>query len=266
MFDDGGSRSATPERRIVLLGASNLTRGISTAIDTAARLWGRPLDVLAAFGHGRSYGMRSRVLVRDLPGIVGCGLWRALADRPRVPTAALVTDIGNDLLYEAPVDRIIAWIRFCLDELARIEARVVVTGLPIESIARLSDARFRLMRSILFPRSRLQLSTVAAQAIELDERLGRLCNERGIAQVAPSPTWFGFDPIHIKMRHWPHAWQTLLAPWCDAQPPPAPATGSMRRWLHLRRLAPERRWLFGIEQKRRQPAGRISDGSVISFF
>ena len=35
----------------------------------------RPLDVLAAHGHGRSYGNWSRVLVRALPGI-GVEEWR----------------------------------------------------------------------------------------------------------------------------------------------------------------------------------------------
>ena len=255
-----------PARRIVLLGASNLTRGISTAIATAAAMWGEPLDVLAAFGHGRSYGMRSRVLVRELPGIVTCGLWKSLADRPPAPTCALVTDIGNDLLYEAPVSQIIEWITFCLDRLACANARVVVTQLPIAAISRLPAWRFVVLRSILFPRSRLKLDPVVAAAIELNERLGRLCSERGIAFAATSAEWFGLDPIHVTMRHWPQAWQAMLAPWRDGEPLPALAKGSLERWLHLRRLAPERRWLFGIERRRRQPAGRLADGTVVSYF
>src|SRR5262245_2033911 len=85
----------TTGHRIVLLGASNLTRGISTVIETAGSILGRPLEVLAAFGHGRSYGMSSSVLGRSLPGIVDCGIWQSLAARPPVSTSALITDIGN---------------------------------------------------------------------------------------------------------------------------------------------------------------------------
>jgi hypothetical protein len=35
----------------------------------------------------------------------------------------LVTDIGNDLLYEVPVDRIVDWVDQCLDRLKAINAR-----------------------------------------------------------------------------------------------------------------------------------------------
>ena len=108
-----------PPRRVILLGASNLTRGIATVIDACHRQWGQPLDCLAALGHGRSYGTRSTVLGRTLPSIQDCRLWSALDDRPAVPTAALVTDIGNDVMYEAPVDKIVEWVTRCFDQLDR---------------------------------------------------------------------------------------------------------------------------------------------------
>ncbi|MEX0819484.1 MAG: hypothetical protein WD070_07815, partial [Pirellulaceae bacterium] len=90
-----------PNRRVVLLGASNIARSPAIVFDSARSAWGSPLDIVAATGHGRSYGMTSCVLGRTLPGILQCGLWEALATRPLVPTAALLTDIGNDILYGA---------------------------------------------------------------------------------------------------------------------------------------------------------------------
>src|SRR5262249_46912085 len=85
-------------RRVVLLGASNLTLGIGTVLGSAANVWGSPLEVLAALGHGRSYGRATSVMGRQLPGIRECGLWPALGVDGQLPTAALVTDIGNDVL------------------------------------------------------------------------------------------------------------------------------------------------------------------------
>src|SRR5688572_25820972 len=86
--------------RVVVLGASNVTRGISTIYETARLAVGGPLDLYAAFGHGRSLGLHTRVLGRGLCGMLDAGLWRALGDatRPR-DSFALLSDIGNDLLY-----------------------------------------------------------------------------------------------------------------------------------------------------------------------
>ncbi|MEO8496406.1 MAG: hypothetical protein ABI614_15165, partial [Planctomycetota bacterium] len=56
------SAGELPNRRVVLLGASNIARSLSIVFDSARNAWGNPLDIIAATGHGRSYGMSSRVL------------------------------------------------------------------------------------------------------------------------------------------------------------------------------------------------------------
>jgi hypothetical protein len=88
--------------RVVALGASNLTRGFHEVVSASRAAWGPDVQILAALGHGRSYGARSRLLTRRLPGILDSGLWPALEAMPAVPTRALVTDVGNDILYGYP--------------------------------------------------------------------------------------------------------------------------------------------------------------------
>src|SRR5206468_1529905 len=134
---------------------SNLSRGLSTVIETACGIWGQPLDVLAAVGHGRSYGVRSAMLGRELPGITECGLWQALRQRQAAPTTALITDIGNDLLLDVPVSETVAWVEACIERLQTVDARVVLTPLPLVSVATLSRAKFLLLRSVLYPACRL---------------------------------------------------------------------------------------------------------------
>jgi hypothetical protein len=253
-----------PPRRVVLLGASNLARGLSTAVEAARLAWGGPLDLLAALGHGRSYGQRSALLWRELPGIAECGLWEALARRPAAPTAALVTDIGNDLLYDVPPAQIAAWVAACLDRLQRAGARVALTPLPLRAIGTLSPLRFLVLRSVLFPGCRLSFAAVRERGCDLDERVRALARARGIVPVEPRAEWYGFDPIHIKRGRLPEAWGAMMAPWSAAEP--APARGSLRRWLSLRRLTPERRWLFGREYCAVQPARRLPDGTALSLY
>ena len=108
-----------PPARVVALGASNLTRGLPIVVSAARAGGGPDVEVLAALGLGRSYGMESRVLARTLPGILDSGLWKALAQRPRVPTRELVTDVGNDIVCGASPPRILQWVEESLVRLRR---------------------------------------------------------------------------------------------------------------------------------------------------
>jgi hypothetical protein len=264
--NNSGLTAELPRRRVVLLGASNLTRSIATVVDACHRQWGQPLDCLAALGHGRSYGTRSSVLGRSLPSIQHCELWNVLDARPDVPTAALVTDIGNDLMYEAPVEKIVTWVTSCLDELARHQARIVMTRLPVANIDQVPEWKFRVLRRAMFPRGSLPYATIAARARELDDRLHAIAVERGITQIEQSPAWYGWDPIHLKSSSWPTIWHHILSGWGESTSEPAGANPHLSRMLYLRTRTPDQRWFFGLEQRGPQPCGRLSEGTVVSFY
>ncbi len=251
--------------RAVLLGASNLARSIAIAVETARLLLPGPIEYMIAMGHGRSYGTRSRVLGRGLPGIVECGLWDALAGRPPLPTAALVTDVGNDIAYGADLATIEGWVDTCLERLAAAGARTVLTLPPLASLAALSPLRFNVARAILYPTRRIGFDGALASVRDLDRRLRRLGEARRVDLVEQPAEWFGLDGIHVRWRALPQVWARILAPWRpDATPPPAPR--SLRRYLAVRRLTPETWWFAGIPLGRRQPAGRLADGSVVWLF
>src|SRR5882724_9649210 len=105
----------TPTRRVILLGASNLTRSFPRVIETVRRTWREPIEIMVAMGHGRSYGQDSVVLGRKISGIFPCALWRDLQNRAPLPTTALITDIGNDFLYGVTPDRLFEWVEGCFD-------------------------------------------------------------------------------------------------------------------------------------------------------
>ncbi len=192
--------AGAPHRRVILLGASNVVRGLSVVTETARRVAGRPLEIFAAIGHGRSYGKASRVLSRKLPGIVECGLWEVLAGRPALPTSALVTDIGNDVLYDEPLDRIVGWVDCCLARLAALDARIVVTRLPLVNLPGLTERKFRLLKRIFFPRSRRSFSEVVQLVQALDQQVVELARRYGAETVSPLREWYALDKIHIRSR------------------------------------------------------------------
>lgn len=258
----------SPDRpRVVVLGASNVTRGISTIVETAGNIVGGPIDLYAAFGHGRSLGLYTRVLGRGLCSLLDSGLWRALDDAPRPDASyALVTDVGNDLMYEVAPEIICRWVEKILSRCQSVARRVVVTELPLATIERLGPRRYALLRRIVFPRCRLSLDEARRRARVVNEALRAAAAWHGATVVAHDAAWYGFDPIHVRRTQFARAWATILAPWHDASSAAALARGSLRRWIYLGVISPEKRAFFGIQRHRGQPAGRLRDGSSVWLY
>ncbi|MCX5661768.1 MAG: hypothetical protein NTW19_18975 [Planctomycetota bacterium] len=249
-------------RRVVALGASNLTMGFAAAVSTARAGWGRDVEVFAAFGHGRSYGVSSCVVCRTLPSIVGSGLWRELESRPPAPTRGLITDVGNDILYGFSCEQILAWVAESFDRLHRVTRDVVVTDLPLASIRRLSSLKFLFLRGILFPPCRLSLAQTIDGAERLSAGLAAMAKERGARFVTPDPSWYGFDPIHIRATARARAWRTILGS-------PAEMRGGLGATWEAAKLAlltPERRWLFGVERVKAQAGVALRAGGKVWLY
>jgi len=269
-LEHGAHNEPTARRRVVLLGASNLTNGFASAVRRLRQIFQEPLEILAAYGHGRSYGTRSVVFGRMLPGIEGCGLWSELERRPPLPTSALVTDIGNDVLYEAPVDSITEWVATALDRLARFDAQIAITELPVVNLPRLRSWQYLLLRRALFPKCEMSFDEVRSRAEALNERVHALARERRLAIVSQRAEWYGLDPIHVLDRHERAAWRAFLSPLGSPQVATSvtvkAVAGRVPRSVSGYSLAPEQRWLFGREQRRRQPSRSWPDGTTFSVY
>lgn len=248
--------------RVVALGASNLTRGFRTVVSTARTAWGRDVEVLAALGHGRSYGAASNLLWRRLPGILESGLWHQLESLPPVSTRALVTDVGNDILYGFSAERTLAWVEEAVRRLQRATRDIVVTDLPMASIRRLSEARFLLFRSVLVPSCRLTLAQVVDRAEQVNAGLETLSAVQGVRFLHLDPAWYALDPIHIRPSLWRSAWTQILG-----APPVVDEAGSpLLEGLRLYLMRPERRWLFGVEQYTRQHGAPLAVGGRVWLY
>lgn len=258
------NRPRAPERRLVLLGASNLSYGLATIVGTARRMWRPPLEVLSVQGHGRSYGRESWVLGRGLGSILDSRLWEVLPSGPRLPTTAIVTDVGNDLLYDIRPEQLADWVEQCFVRLRPHVERMVVTELPLDAIGGLSDWWYLLLRTVQFPRCRLDRATVVGRAVEVNARLVEIAARHGVEVVRPPSEWYGIDPIHIRTPYWPIAWREILSR-LDA-PPEHAAHSAYGDWLYYQTLEPAE-WKLGTRRiAARQPAGRLADGTTVALY
>jgi hypothetical protein len=252
--------------RLIVLGASNLARGLPLVVALEEARAGGPLQVYAADGYGRSYGGPSLALGRTLPGILECGLWEALARETPAVTRAIVADVGNDIVYGAENERIRGWVEECLVRLRAIGASVVLGDLPVASLQRLSAWRFELFRRALVPSCRHSLPEVVRRAVELSADLRALAAGHGTRFVSLPGEWYGFDPIHFRRRVRRHAWRTILGE--DTAVPRRRGRGprALADEMRIHAAVPERRWLFGRVQERAQPSVVLASGTTLSCY
>jgi len=249
----------------VLLGASNLTRAFPHVVACVRAALPGPVDVLAAIGKGRSYGRTSRFLARKLPGILECGLWRALDERPGPETRALLGDLGNDLVYGAEVDEIAAWIGTILDRLRAHGSRCALVRLPLGNLDRISPLRFRLARSLFYPGRAADLGELRRRAIDLDARVVEIARSRGVALVEQDVGWYGLDPIHVLRARRPEVCAAWLSP-IGAHPSNGSVKMAAGERAAIRGARAERRRVLGVLRTRPPPSARLLDGTTISVY
>ena len=247
--------------RVVALGASNLTRGLETVVSTARTAWGPDVEVLGALGHGRSYGVESRLVVRTLPGILESGLSDTLSELPPAVTRGLVTDVGNDILYEFPAPTILEWVEEAVDRLQQVTDDIGVPDLPLHTIRGLSTPAFLMFRTIFAPQCRLSFAQVLETAERVNAGLESIAMSRQIQFVRMEPAWYGLDPIHIRPGWWQPAWQRILGHETDAR-----ADAPWLEGLQLYFRAPERQWLCGVERTSPQTGYALPHGGKVWLF
>lgn len=258
--------ASVPVARLVLLGASNLRLGLPILLRIARAQLGGPLQVWVAHGHGRSYGMSSSVPGRTLPGIVECDLWNDLTDQPSLPTFALLTDVGNDLLYGVQPAELLDWVEQCIVRLAAHDAKILITALPKLPISRKSLAQYKVFRTIFFPACRLTFPTVLERAEQTNLGLISIAKRHECSFVEMKEEWYGIDPIHLRRGARKVAWrallQRLLAGECDMDA----HVFTLKNRVALELAVPRYRRLLGWSQCRKQPSITLNDGTTIAVY
>jgi hypothetical protein len=210
-------------------------------------------------------------MTRELPGVLECGLWGALdshiqrfegATGPRV---ALVTDIGNDLLYQVPLNQVVSWLEECLDRLHALGFDIVVTSLPMTSVLSMGMTRFLVARHLLFPSCRLTWSDVRTCSTDLDCAVRSMADTRGLEVIIPSRKWYSADPIHIRQSRQRRAFELMCSRWKTM----GPIKFGRFPWDRAHfwwNMNPHRRWIRRSERIQPQPVWRGPKGNVLCMY
>jgi hypothetical protein len=250
--------------RLVACGASNLSRGLARLISHADRNAGGRCEAFVAAGHGRSYGATSRVWMRRLPSILGCGLWRALDRHPAAErSVAVVTDIGNDLLYGFSVDQTASWVAAVLERLSERGFTTSVTRLPLASIATVGSLRYRALKTLFVPGCTLALEELIERAVALDEHVASLAAGHGAAVIEQPASWYGLDAIHVRRRQLDQLWQRVSRGWGNESGRQATPWST---WARIGSAGAEVRMLAGSLRLTPQPAVHLGRDGFVALY
>lgn len=259
------SQSSTKStNRIILLGASNLTLSLRLVIYLMQQRFGGPSEILTAVGHGRAYGVSSQMLGRGLPGIADCGLWRQLDSMEPRQTVALLTDIGNDILFGVAPERILRVVEWCITRLQQQSAQIVVTNLPMASIESLSAWRYKFFRTIFYPSSRMSRDETVHCARAVHAGLLELASRLHFTLYEPEPHWFGMDGIHVSYWQRKAFYRDVLQQFPHPVGKPV-SIETEQEFLLTWQRRPEFAYktVLGREVYCQQPSGQLADGSSV---
>ena len=253
-----------PHRRVVVLGASNVSRGLSRLV-AAVESRSPGADLFVAAGHGRGYGVNTRVAARRLPSILRSGLWRGLDRHAGEAPLALVTDVGNELLYGARAELVACWVRETVWRLADRGATIAITRLPMAGIAEVGPVRYRALRTFFVPGCRLSLATLKDAAARLDSDLQAIADDFNAHVIEQPAHWYGVDTLHVRRRHLDDLWNAACEAWGLSQAESA-VRSSVADWVKVGTKSAEVRSLAGVMRFTPQPVLRLRSGGTLSLY
>jgi hypothetical protein len=253
-----------PQNRFILLGASNLTLSLRLVIHLMQQRFGATSEILAAVGHGRAYGIFSEAVWRGLPGIAECGLWRQLRETESRPAYALLTDIGNDILYGLLPEQVLQSVEACVERLQQQSAQIVVTNLPRASTERLSERHFLFFRNLFYPSCQLPRNETVSRAWAVHDGLVAMAARRKFVLHEQKPEWFGLDGIHVNYWQREAYYRDIVQQFADSVEK-LESQESHRDFFLIWQQRPEFAFktLFGRAIYRPQPSGLLTDGSRV---
>ncbi len=161
-------------------------------------------------GPGRGYCTEGGIFNITYPPIGSCGILKSASGRAQGArqVVALITDIGNDIMYGVPVSEITSCLNTLLQNLDAIGADVFVNPIPLDFAEDVSEHQFRILRSVFYPHSAIDYSGAAKAVTAVNGFLRDSAGGR--IHLLPSVKDFcGVDKIHYSIFRSHKAWSQV---------------------------------------------------------
>ena len=195
----------------IFLGASNLARsfyGLKSCITRC--VFPRPVNFIHAMGPGRGYIRQGGMLNVTYPPILDCDILKAARDKMKnnQQVIALITDIGNDIMYGVSTDEIICGLKSLLSDLNELEASVFITPIPVDLENDIRELYFRVLRRVFFRNSSVSLHQASEAVQFINKFIIQLLN-KNIIVINEMKQFCGIDKIHYGLFQSRSAWSHI---------------------------------------------------------
>lgn len=226
------------DQRIYLFGASNLWFSRHAALTEVRRRFPGRLEIGLACGPGRAYGLAAGNPVARYHALKDV----VFQESSEVPTLAILSDVGNDIAYGQPPERVVNWVAELAQRLEDQGVEVVVTGVPVETLKTLHPVLFALMLRMYFVGAGdVTQSHINGRLEALEDGLREMCQDKGYIFLDTQPDWYGPDRFHLR----PSAFQGCWQHWLGRLSPATPQEHRPLSWAQTVKLRPADYWFFG---------------------
>ncbi len=207
----------------IFLGASNLARSYYGLKSCLIRyLFPRPASFVHALGPGRGYISKGGRFNAVYPPILNCGIFQEVRDRstPNQQVVALITDIGNDIMYGVPTAEILEGLRSIIGMLREVRASIFITSIPVDLVNDINEFYFRALRSIFFPNSPVEYHQ-ASESIRVINKFILDSSNENLKVIDGLEQYCGIDKIHYSLLKSRPAWSHIADNLTDSFDTPA---------------------------------------------
>ena len=195
----------------IFLGASNLARsfyGLKRCIGRC--IFPRPASFMHAMGPGRGYVSRGGILNAIYSPILNCGIFEAVRNKriKNQQVVALITDIGNDIMYDVSPEKIIGGLQYIFNALDGFETNIFITPIPIDLENDISEFHFQIIRQVYFPKSPVKHSQASNNIKAINKFILQSSNKK-ITVINDMKQFCGIDKIHYSILKSQSAWSHI---------------------------------------------------------
>ena len=196
----------------IFLGASNLARsfhGLKYCIERC--IFPRPASFVHAMGPGRGYVNRGGILNATYSPILNCGILEAVRNKKikDQSVVALITDIGNDIMYGVSSEKIINGLQYLLNALGEFKTNIFITSIPVDLEKDISELHFHIIRQIYFPKSPVKYSQASNNIKAINKFILQSSNKK-ITVINDMKQFCGIDKIHYSILKSQSAWSHVV--------------------------------------------------------